>query len=136
VINAADAATNSAGDLECLGPNNDTILVVEVKELQVGDAEVQMAIAKARGSAIREFLLCTHGIKPSEAASVERLFANAWASGTNLYHATIGELMRGVLPIIGDSGIREFMIEVGSQLDRFGTQPRHRKAWKALLDGL
>jgi hypothetical protein len=136
VINAADTATNSAGDLECIGPNGDIVLVVEVKERRIGDADVQIAIAKAREFSIREFLLCTEGIRSGDQADVEKSFANAWASGTNLYHATIGELMVGALPILGESGIRQFIAEVGSQLDRFSTQPRHRKAWKALLDGL
>jgi hypothetical protein len=44
--------------------------------------------------------------------------------------------MRGVLPLIGEGGIREFVVQVGAQLDKFSTQPRHRKAWKSLLDKL
>jgi hypothetical protein len=136
VINAADAATNSAGDLECIGPNGDIVLVVEVKERRIGDADVQIAVSKARLFSIRELLLCTEGIQLSDQTAVEKSFANAWASGTNLYHATIGELMVGALPILGESGIHVFTAEIGSQLDHFSTQPRHRKAWKSLLDGL
>jgi hypothetical protein len=72
----------------------------------------------------------------SEQSAVENSFANAWASGTNLYHATITELMRGVLPVIGEAGIHEFISGVGSQFDQFNTHPRHGKAWKSLLDRL
>lgn len=72
----------------------------------------------------------------AEQDAVARTFASAWASGTNLYHLTIRELMRGVLPLLGESGIRGFIVQVGTQLDKFSTQPGHRKAWKSLLDKL
>lgn len=136
VVNAADAVTNSAGDLECVGPDGDIALAVEVKERRIGDADVHGAIAKAREFGVRELLLCTGGIAANEQEAVAKTFANAWASGTNLYHATIGDLMRGVLPLLGEVGIRDFVAQIGSQLDRFSTQPKHRKAWKALLDAL
>ncbi len=136
VVNATDAATNSAGDLECVGPDGDVILAVEVKERKIGDADVQTAVAKAREFAVRELLLCTEGIRVAEREAVERTFSHAWASGTNLYHATIGDLMRGALPLLGETGVRAFVAQIGSQLDEFSSQPRHRKAWKALLDAL
>jgi len=136
VINATDAATNSAGDLECIGSDGHVVLAVEVKERRIGDADVHSAVAKAREFLIHEMLLCTEGTVQAEQEAVSRTFASAWASGTNLYHLTIRELMRGVLPLIGESGIREFLVQVGAQLDKFSTQPRHRKAWKSLLDKL
>ena len=136
VVNAADAVTNSAGDLECVGPNGAIILAVEVKERRIADADVQIAVAKAREFAVRELLLCTEGVQTAEREAVERTFSNAWASGTNLYHATIGDLMRGALSLLGEGGVRDFVVQVGSQLDEFSSQPRHRKAWKALLDAL
>lgn len=136
VINAADAATNSAGDLECVGADGRIILAVEVKERRIGDADVHAAIAKAREFLVREVLLCTQGVLQADRDAVERSFDNAWASGTSLYHMTIGELIRGTLPLLGEEGIRAFVMQVGSQLDKFSTQPRHRRAWKALLDNL
>jgi hypothetical protein len=136
VVNAADAATNSVGDLECVGPDGDIILAVEVKERRIEDADVQIAVAKAREFAVRELLLCTKGIQTAEHDAVERTFSNAWASGTNLYHATVGDLMRGTLPLVGETGIRNFVVQIGHQLDTFSSQPRHRKAWKTLLDAL
>ncbi len=136
VVNAADAATNSAGDLECIGPNGAIILAVEVKERRIGDADVQIAVAKAREYTVQELLFCAEGIAPADQDAVEKTFASAWASGTNLYHATIGDLMRGALPLLGEHGIRDFVVQIGSQLDGFSTQPKHRKVWKSLLDGL
>ncbi|HUB16627.1 MAG TPA: restriction endonuclease, SacI family [Acetobacteraceae bacterium] len=136
VINAADAATNSAGDLECIGTDGRVVLAVEVKERRIGDDDVHSAIAKAREFVIRELLLCTEGTVHGEQDAVAKTFTSAWASGTNIYHLTIHELMRGVLPLLGEGGIRGFVVEVGTQLDKFSTQPRHRKTWKSLLDRL
>lgn len=136
VINAADAATNSAGDLECVGPDGTIVLAVEVKEHQLRDADVQIAVPKARKFSVQELLFCTEGIVPADKDAVEKAFAGAWASGTSLYHATIGDLVRGALPLLGERGIRDFVVQIGSQLDKFSTHPKHRKAWKSLLDNL
>jgi len=135
-INAADAAAGAAGDLECVGPSGNVVLAVEVKERKIGDADVHIAVEKARAADLREFILCTEGVLLTDQAAVEARFAGAWASGTNLYHATISELIRGVLPIMGEQGIRDFVVLIGIHLDRFNTQPKHRKAWKDLLDTL
>jgi hypothetical protein len=135
-INAADAATDSVGDLECIGPTGDIILAVEVKERQINAADVQAAVAKARKFSVRELFFCSHGVIASEVSDVDELFGRVWASGTNLYNVTILDFLHSTLPLLGESGIRGFVSLVGSQLDRFSTQPRHRQAWKNLLDSL
>lgn len=135
-INASDASTGAAADLECIGPEGDIVLAVEVKERRIGDGDVVVAVNKARAQNVREIILCTEGIAETDQEAVSNTFAKAWASGTNLYHATIAELMRGALPLLGEQGVREFVVQVGQQLDAFSTQPRHRRAWKALLDAL
>lgn len=136
VINAADSATGAAGDLECVNADGEIVLAVEVKERRVGNDDILIAVAKARQLEVRELLLCTEGVKETDIPAVEVSFANAWASGTNVYQATIGELMQGLLPVLGETGIHTFVSQIGSQLDGFSTQPRHRKAWKELLEGL
>lgn len=136
VINAADAVTKSVGDLECIDHEGKLVLAVEVKERKIGDDDVHIAIAKTREFAVRELIFCCEGITPADQAAVEATFATAWALGTNLYQVTIKELMRGILPLLGEDGIKTFVTHVGRQLDAFSTQPKHRKAWKSLLDGL
>jgi len=136
VINAADSATGAAGDLECVNANDEIVLAVEVKERRIGNDDVQIAVAKARLFEVRELLLCTEGVMTTDIPAVEASFAHAWASGTNVYQATISELMLGLLPVLGEAGIHTFVSQIGSQLDRFSAQPRHRKIWKELLDGL
>lgn len=135
-INASDASTGAAADLECVGMDGDVVLAVEVKERRIGDNDVVVAVNKARTQNVREIILCTEGIAEADQKAVDDTFARAWASGTSLYHATIAELMRGALPLLGEQGVREFVVQIGQQLDAFSTQPRHRRAWKALLDAL
>jgi hypothetical protein len=136
VINAADAATNAAADVECVGADGSVRLAVEVKERRIGGADVQDIVAKARLHGIKEFLICADGVLAAEEEAVARLVATAWASGTNLYQITTADMLRTVLPLMGEAGIHDFIAEVGRQLDTFGTQPRHRQAWKTLLDQL
>jgi hypothetical protein len=136
VVNASDAAANAAADLECMDIAGRVVLAVEVKERRIGEADVLIAVAKAREHAIQELVLCTEGVLAAEKADVEAVCGKAWASGTNVYLATIGDLMRGALPLLGEGGVRSFVVAVGKQLDRFSTQPRHRKSWKTSLDTL
>ncbi len=85
VINASDTATNAPADLECIGSSGETILAVEVKERTIGDADVRIAVEKARTYSVREFLFCTEGIQTGQQMAIELSFASAWASGTNIY---------------------------------------------------
>jgi hypothetical protein len=48
VINAADAATGSVGDLECIGQEGEVLLAVEVKERRIGQEDLQIAVARRR----------------------------------------------------------------------------------------
>jgi hypothetical protein len=136
VINAADSATDAAGDLECVAKDGHTVLVVEVKERFIVDDDVHIAVSKARSLDVQELLLCTFGISTAEEDVVRKTISSAWASGTNVYHATVTEFMRGVLPLLGETSTREFVVQIGNQLDVFSTQPKHRKAWRGLLDEL
>ncbi len=136
-INASDASTGAAADLECIDPSDKVALAVEVKERQIADDDVAVAIGKAREHDIRELILFgPDGIAKADEPAVTATFARSWASGTNLYHVTIAELMHGALPILGEEGIMEFVSQIGRQLDAFSTQPKHRRAWKTLLDAL
>lgn len=136
VINASDASTKSAGDLECIDQEGRLALAVEVKERKIGDADVHIAVAKAREFSVRELIFCCEGIVSADQVKVAESFSNVWASGTNLYQVTIKELLRGVLPLLGEQATKTFIGHVGKQLDAFSTQPRHRKTWKSLLDDL
>ncbi|MGE3943492.1 MAG: restriction endonuclease, SacI family, partial [Alphaproteobacteria bacterium] len=110
VINAADAATRSAADLECVGPNGNVVLAVEVKERRIGDDDLHIAIAKARELEIHELIFCSEGIVTSQREQALMTIQNAWASGTNIYQTTPRELIRDVLPSAGEVGTKALFI--------------------------
>ncbi len=103
--------------------------MVEVKERSLRYADVSDGIKKARLMSVSELLFCTKG-------AAETDFLGAWASGTNVYEVTFSDLIRNALPLIGSEGIKIFLTRIGEQLDKYNTQPKHRKAWKAQLDDL
>jgi hypothetical protein len=136
MINATDAATKSAGDLECVGSDGQIIVAVEVKERRIGLEDIQSALTKVREVGVKELIFFSHGIVEKESTVADEAIARAWASGTNIYCVTIEEFLQNVFPLLGEQGIKSYVSHVGNQLDRFNTQPKHRKTWKDLLDGL
>ena len=134
VINASDASTGSAADLECVDKEGHVVLAVEVKERRIGQEDVQVAIGKARAADVRELILVTEGVMPAEQSKVDEASAKAWALGTYVYHVTIADMIHNALPVLGERGVLDFVMHVGHQLNQFSTQPRHRRAWKTLLD--
>lgn len=136
VINAADAVTESVADLECFDDEDRISLAVEVKERKINSEDVQSSLNKARKFGVRELVFCCEGFVEGDREKISEAFSSAWASGTNLYAVSIPSLIDVMLPILGETSIRVFAVGIGEQLDKFGTQPRHRKAWKTLLDTL
>ena len=135
-INAADEATGMAGDIECIGADGELRLAIEVKERNLTLADVRSAVLKARKASLRELLFNAPGANPPDKAQIAELFARTWASGTNLYRLSIDELIRVGLSLTGESGRKDFLENVGRQLDEYGTQPSNRKRWKELLEGM
>ena len=133
-INAADQATGMAGDIECIGGDGELKLVIEVKERNLTLADVRDSVLKARKVSLRELLFNAPGANPSDKEKISGLFAKAWASGTNLYGLSINELIRVGLALTGEPGRKDFLENVGKQLDEYGTQPSNRKRWKELLE--
>jgi len=136
VINASDQATGSAGDIECLDENGNLRLAIEVKERNLTLTDVRTAIIKARGVSLTEVLLNAPGIVGNENEQINELISRTWASGTNIYHLTIDDLITVGLFLTGEDGRIDFVKNVGAQLDKYNTQPVNRKRWKDLLEGL
>ena len=135
-INAADQSTGMTGDIECIGGDGELRLAIEVKERNVTLADVRSAVLKARKASLRELLFNVPGANPSEKEEIDDLFSKTWASGTNLYRLSINELVRVGLSLTGESGRKDFLENVGRQLDEYGTQPSNRQRWKELLEGM
>ena len=133
-INASDQSTGMAADIECIGGDGKPKLAIEVKERNVTLADVRSAVLKARKVSLRELLFNAPDTNPSEQEEIIDLFSKTWASGTNLYRLSIDELVRVGLSLTGESGRKDFLENVGKQLDEYGTQPNNRKRWKELLE--
>jgi len=136
VINASDQSTGLAGDIECVDENGNLRLAIEVKERNLTLTDVRTAITKARSVSIKEVLLNAPGIVGNENEQINDLIARTWASGTNIYHLTIDDLIIVGLFLTGEDGRIDFVKNVGKQLDKYNTQPVNRKRWKELLEGL
>lgn len=136
VINAADSATGSTADIECFGEGGILKLAVEVKERSVTLTDVRSAISKARRCSLKELLFNAPSFEHSEEPEIRELLDRTWASGTNLYRLSIGELIRVSLSLAGEEGRICFLQKVGEHLDRYNTQPVNRQRWKELLESL
>ena len=134
VINASDASTGSAADIECLDGDGNLRLAIEVKERNLTLTDVKSAVLKARKSSIQDFLFNSPRISPGESAEISDLFEKTWASGTNLYQLSIDELIKVGLSLTGEAGRKDFLENVGTQLNEFNTQPKNRQRWKVLLE--
>ena len=133
-INASDTSTGSTADIECVDSEGNLRLAIEVKERSLTLIDVKSAVVKARKSSIQEFLFNSPRINPAETTDVADLFDKTWASGTNFYQLSIDELIKVGLSLTGETGRKDFLENVGRQLNQFNTQPRNRQRWKTLLD--
>ncbi len=136
VINASDTSTGLTADIECIDAEGNLRLAIEVKERGLTLTDVKGAIRKARRASIQEFLFNAPSVSAADATQIDEQFARTWASGTNLYHLTVDELIKVGLSLTGEEGRKEFIENVGRQLNEFNTQPINRQRWKALLDDI
>lgn len=135
-INAADNATGMAGDIECISKDGQIRFAIEVKDKHLTLLEVKSSINKARKAGLRELIFSSKGINPAEKEEIAQLLDKSWASGTNVYALDTLDMIKTVLPFLGEDGIRLFVELVGRQLDEFNTQPNNRIRWKELLESL
>lgn len=134
VINASDQSTGLAGDIECIDEGGALKLAIEVKERNLTLTDVRSGVLKARKVSLQEILFNAPGTNPAENGEINDLISKTWASGTNLYRLSIVELIRVGLSLTGEAGRKDFLENVGKQLDIYNTQPSNRKRWKELLE--
>lgn len=135
-INASDAASGQAADLECVDSDGRVVLAVEVKDRALTLADVEGTITKTRHRAIAEVLFAVTTASDAEERLIEGRVAGAFATGQNLYRTDLLELAKAVLTLAGETGRVLFLSRVGEHLNEWNTQPRHRQAWKVLLESL
>lgn len=133
-ITAADASTGLLADLECVGENGDPLLVVEVKDRDLTITHLRTKMADIREKQVSEiFFIAQQGVAPEDHDMVAQQVAKEFVSGQNVYITDLPTLCRTALALLGELGRRDFVREVGAQLDRYRSDIIHRRAWAQLL---
>jgi hypothetical protein len=135
-VNASDKATGQGADLECVDSESRVVLAVEVKERSLTLTDLEGTLQKCRQLEIEDIFFAAQGVRAEERAAVDERISSAFASGQNVYIFQLVEFARSILAIGGEAMRRAFLIKVGENLDNWNIQPRHRQAWKALLEGI
>ena len=133
-ITAADQSSGILADLECKRRDGRIALVVEVKDRQVTISQLRAKLRTTREKQVSEIFFVAQGTVPSEDIDVQSLIDREFASGQNVYITDLLGLSTSTLSMVGEAGRREFLAEVGSQLDKYSSDITHRKAWAALLE--
>jgi hypothetical protein len=133
-INASDVSSGQVADVECVDAQGYVVIAVEVKDktVKVSDLEEKLSATRERG--IKEvFFVSGRGKK--EAEDVPARVAKEFTAGQNLYVCNLVELAQSVLALTGEASRRDFLIDVGEQLDKY-SDTKHRLAWKIALDNM
>ena len=134
---AADAATGLLADLECVSEDGQIILVVEVKDRSLTITQFRSKMRDIRAKRVREvFFVAQKGIAKSDRKVVKGQVAREFVSGQNVYITDLTTLARTALSLLGEKGRRDFLREVGVQLDKYRSDIAHRKAWAKLLSSI
>ncbi len=133
-VNAADASTRSAADLECVDESGAIVMAVEVKDRQLELRHIQDKLPAAREKGIRELLfLVQGGAADDDAQRVTDAIGREFVTGQNLYVLEWEEFMGSCLVLFGEAGRREFLQQVGREMDVQKADIKHRRRWAALL---
>jgi hypothetical protein len=133
-INAADIATGSAADMECLDADGAVMLAVEVKDRQLRLTDAQSKLLTARSKSIRELLFIVQGgTFPADTAAITQLIDHEFVTGQNLYILEFQGFLDNCLVLFGESGRAEFVRQIGQELEKAKTDIGHRREWATIL---
>ena len=134
----ADQASGMVGDIECRRKGT-LVYAVEVKERQITVADVRSFEEKLSRSDLTEALIAAPDfVAPQSTDEINARLHLMWTQGINLYHHSIEDLAGILMSLVGEDGRRDFIVEIGRQLDTHAL-PSGRLAWRdllaAILDG-
>lgn len=136
-VNASDASTGNIADLECLDDMGNVVVGVEVKDRQLTLRQIEDKLPGVRSKGVRELVfLVQGGVSSDDSRTVEDLIEREFVTGQNLYVLEFQRFMEACLALIGENGRRDFLIEVGTELDSQREDISHRRKWRDLLNGL
>ncbi len=132
-VNAADAASQSAGDVECFS-GNQNVFTVEVKDRELTASEVNASIEKARLSNVSELLFFVHRksgklVAENDATAINEMIDIQFALGLNIYIEQALDILRLAGTLLGEEGRKDFLTLVGAALGEQGADSKHRWAW-------
>jgi hypothetical protein len=132
-VNAADASSGMAADIECWLDDR-IVLLVEVKDRSLTLTQLDTKLDTARSRRIAEVLfLAQKGIASREKQEVTERIRSEFTSGQNVYVTDFAGFSLGVLILLGEAGRVDFLTKVGEELDRGNATIKHRRDWAALL---
>lgn len=132
-VNAPDAASGLAGDVECWHEGK-IVMLVEVKDRELNLIQLDATIDSARSKKIREILfIAQKGIRMTDRELAEQRIRQEFSSGQNVYITSLQVLALGVLIFLGEEGRVDFIRRIGLELDDFSSPIQHRKAWASML---
>lgn len=132
-ITTADGAAGMLADLECVSEHGDILMVVEVKDRVLTISQMRSKIPDIRERHVSEiFFIAQRGILSKEENEIINLIDHEYTSGHNLYILNLIELSQVALALLGEQGRRDFLLEIGGQLDQH-SDIVHRRAWALLL---
>ncbi len=135
-LNEADSATGAAGDILCAGDDGRTLMAVEVKDRPQTLVDLEAGIAKVREAGVSRLLFVVPGVVEKDADQIRRRCAAVWAQGIDVYRAELVTLTRISFMLVDEVWRREFLEELGAELNRRNAPFGHRGALASLLDEL
>jgi hypothetical protein len=137
-INAADAASGQAADIECVDSSGKVALAIEVKDKALELRHVQDKIPGLRTQNVSEALfLAFQKVGPADIRPITDLLAKEFISGQNIY--IIEEpfsFLSAIWALIGEAGRTQYLKAVGQQLDQYKADIGDRRTWANLLGQL
>ncbi len=135
-VNEADAVGGMPGDVLCydrVDPER-TCLVVEVKDLDLTLAHVQASSLKAKqvDESLTSLLFAVPGVTEAEHGEIRSLVRREWASGLNIYTASIRSLVDATFVLLDDSFRVRLLRAIGDEIDDRRNQAA-RKGWHDVL---
>jgi SacI restriction endonuclease len=136
-VNAADAATGSVADLECVDKANSVVLAIEVKDRQLRLIDTQNKLPAAREKSIRELLFLVQGrILREDADAVSDLLRREFVTGQNVYVVEFSQFLGSCLVLFGETGRVALLRLIGDELEKQKAEIVHRRTWASLLGKL
>jgi hypothetical protein len=135
-INAADASTGSAADLEC-GKAGVVVKAVEIKDRKLALLHIQDKLPSLREKGITEAVFVVQGgLTPNEHDQIIALIQKEFGSGQNIYVAEFMPFLDNHLMLFGENGRRKFLQLICEELDSRKADVSHRQRWRDMLAGI